>query len=157
VDCLAKRACIHSCRCRRRISALECLKTIYVQLISTGSQEDLSAELLRGHLAVLFGLLMRGNQANQTIILRARPEAPNQVQLESLLHEAREFVNFYTDLTSRVGAATVEDSLADESGEQLTVPQWRDATVERLIRDGKSDHVARDVIAFLETLRGISY
>jgi len=145
----AKRNCIRRCHCGNRTSALECLKVIYVQQNETGGKTSLSMELLRGHLAVLFGLLMRGSDANQLLILEALPGTLHQVKLESLLQEALEFVNFYTDLTTRVGAT---DSSAHDGSDMKPVPLWRDGTVERMVREGKSDCVAREVISFLRTL-----
>lgn len=85
---------------------------------------------LRGHLAVLLGLLMRGNPTNQAYILAALgvSAASNRVALARLVEQAREFVAFYAALG---GAGNRVDGSADE-------------------RDGR---VARDVVQFLAELR----
>lgn len=53
---------------------------------------------LRGHLAVLFGLLMRRNPANQDYLLNALAGASSRATLVTLVEQAREFVAFYDAL-----------------------------------------------------------
>jgi hypothetical protein len=116
---------------------------------SLGSVVDPGANYLRGHLAILFGLLMRDDPINQTVLLSAFAGSDNRVILDSLVDQAREFVTFYADLTSRmaVAVAAVEE---EENSEPLSDPQH---SVERMVRDGKGESVARDIVSFLESLR----
>jgi hypothetical protein len=122
---------------------------VYLQQNEAGEKTNVSAELLRGHLAVLFGLLMRESSVNERIILEALPGERNSVKVESLLHEARDFVNFYDDLTSRLAVAAEEGSKNDDKS---PADFWIDSRAERMIRDSKSQHVVHDVISFLATL-----
>jgi hypothetical protein len=66
---------------------------------------------LRGHLAVLFGLLMRGNPDNQEHILQSLSRS-NQT-LEQLAEQAREFVSLYNALSGGMEEATEERTARD--------------------------------------------
>jgi len=94
---------------------------------------------------------MRDDSVNQTILLYALSGSDNRVILDSLVDQAREFVVFYADLTSRmaVAVAAVEDQ-EEENSAPLSDPQH---SVERMVRDGKGESVARDIVTFLESLR----
>jgi len=117
--------------------------------ITSGSVVDPGANYLRGHLAILFGLLMRDDPVNQRVLLSALTGSNNRMILDSLVDQAREFVTFYADLTSRMAVvvAAVED---EEDKEPLSSPQH---SVEKMVRDGKGESVARDIVLFLESLR----
>jgi hypothetical protein len=119
--------------------------------VSSAPVVDPGANYLHGHLAILFGLLMRDDSVNQTILLYALSGSDNRVILDSLVDQAREFVVFYADLTSRmaVAVAAVEDQ-EEENSAPLSDPQH---SVERMVRDGKGESVARDIVTFLESLR----
>jgi hypothetical protein len=146
---LRKRSCLHNCTCPNAISALEILMHLYIQQQPPSSnaapahklkpapspEPELDAEadasFLRGHLAVLFGLLMRGSPVNQTTILAYLPtpsggvggKGSDRINLNRLVNQAREFVAFF---------AVVSGSSAD--GE-------------------KESKVARDIVRFLEQQR----
>ncbi|KAF8887325.1 hypothetical protein BD779DRAFT_1527473 [Infundibulicybe gibba] len=140
--CTLKRSCIHSCTCPDLIGALEILVQFYRRQLPPPSPQhtpphpsmdgepdvdtaaddvDADAAFLRGHLAVLFGLLMRGSLANQRAILAALPSTPmnatpkddQKQKLSQLTEQASLFVAFYTDISQNMGE---EDA---DSGERL--------------------------------------
>jgi len=96
--------------------------------------------MIRGHLAVLFGLLMRGSSANQDIILDALPGAG----LKGLIRHAKEFVGLYSEFMARV-ARGEGDNTGDAENDSEAATQIQ-------VRDGATQDVAQDVIRFLEDL-----
>jgi len=165
---LKKRACIRQCICstssgksKTPLSALDVLVQLYLhQLPSSTSTPQVKidpnsttleletgrdrggdtpdASFLRGHLAVLFGLLMERNAMNQAYILGALGrEQGDRGKLRRLVEQAREFAAFYAVLS--VGAGR-RDGHAD--GDQ-------EVEADAL----KESKVARDVVLFLESLR----
>ncbi|KAG5653614.1 hypothetical protein H0H81_011986 [Sphagnurus paluster] len=138
---LRKRACIRRCTCTRAISALDILVQLYTRYqpasdaahshspaqADDDAVDPADALFLRGHLAVLFGLLIRGCEANQEHILDALGGAR---ALRALVEQAREFVAFYAALGEGAGVS------ASASGVGGT-------------EDGQ---VAQDVVCFLEGL-----
>lgn len=145
-NCRGKRACIQACHCPQHVSALECLVQVYVQQ-GKDTDADPGAIFLRGHVAVLLGIVMRDNKANQRVLLGVLPGSSKQSKLHSLAAQAREFVVFYAGLTARLSAAaTVKDDDDDEDDEVKP-----DDNVERVVGDGNSQ-VAKDVVSFLEEL-----
>jgi hypothetical protein len=112
----------------------------------TGRERDtIDASFLRGHLAVLFGLLMRGNAVNQVYILNALGDVRVSVSrgerakeglrsgLERLIEQAREFAAFYALLSASGRGGQDGEAEAQEM---------------------KESKVARDIVLFLENLRG---
>lgn len=146
---LRKRSCLHNCTCPNAISALEILMHLYIQQQPPSSntapahelkpasspEHELNAEadasFLRGHLAVLFGLLMRSSPVNQTAILACLPtpsagiggKGSDRIKLNRLVDQAREFVAFF--------AVVSGGSVGGE----------------------KESKVARDIVRFLEQQR----
>lgn len=110
--------------------------------IITGSISDLGTNYLLGQLSILFGLLMRDDPVNQRTILSALTGSDSRAILDSLVDQAREFVTFYTDLSSRMAVAV--------AAVRLFSPQH---SVERMVRDGKGESIARNIVSFLESLR----
>ncbi|KAG6812337.1 hypothetical protein H0H92_003324 [Tricholoma furcatifolium] len=101
---LKKRTCIRNCTCPHPMSALDILINIYnsqaplpiatpVEKLESSPKEadppDPDALFLRGHLAVLFGLLIRDSATNEAHVRRML-EAPQR-----LVEHARDFVAFY--------------------------------------------------------------
>ena len=69
---------------------------------------------LRGHLAVLFGLLMRNSAENKNYILNAlRGTAGDRLTLENLAEQARELSAFY-DVLNNGGAGESEQRVASD-------------------------------------------
>jgi hypothetical protein len=167
--CTLPTSSLHSRKASRNtlLSALEVLTQLYVHQLSpststppirikkepesspspgTGvvlgrARDTADASFLCGHLAVLFGLLMRGNHANQEYILHALGDASvgittddrSKFGLERLVEQAREFAGFYA-LISGGGHVDHDGSIGAEAE----------------MRESK---VARDVVLFLESLR----
>ncbi|KIM44446.1 hypothetical protein M413DRAFT_24942 [Hebeloma cylindrosporum] len=160
---LKKRTCARKCSCPQSKSGIDILAELYAQQqhvkdepspsSSPQHQKPLAVEdtpetraeadasFLRGHLAVLFGLLMVGNPENQSMVLAALPSAspspapPNihvigkgkekhakRAKLARLVEQAKDFAVFYTVISNHTG------------GE-------------------KESKVAREVVRFLETQR----
>lgn len=79
---------------------------------------DADASFLRGHLAILFGLLMQGNKANQKAILSSlsRPldligggknSVVDKTNLDQLVDLAQDFVAFYAVINDSDGGREV--------------------------------------------------
>lgn len=148
--CSGKRACIQACQCPQRVSALDCLAQVYIQQFKGNKEVDPDADFLRGHIAVLLGLLMRDDRANQKVLLAALPGFSNRNKLASLAEQAREFVTFYAELAVRLSAAAAAKDKYDEEEDDLA-PRSDGHNGERIGRDGNG-HVAREVVSFLEKL-----
>ncbi|KAF8956935.1 hypothetical protein BDZ97DRAFT_2079509 [Flammula alnicola] len=145
---LKKRACAGKCTCSQPLSGIEILVDLYSQQqikieastvpLSEESPEfhaEAEASFLRGHLAVLFGLLMTSSPENQSAILAALPSSvtmtsPNAKKMKAakrakftrLVEQAKDFTAFYTAVSNNIG------------GE-------------------KESKVAKEVVRFLETQR----
>jgi hypothetical protein len=100
---------------------------------SEDSDPDAGAAFVRGHLALLFGLLVRGAPAGRTVLLAALPGVSARAKLARLAEDARAFVAFYAALADAGGAERPRGQ-AGVFGE-----------------DGGG--VAARTLAFLETLR----
>lgn len=139
-SCTALRQCAYACSCPNAIGVLECLASVYEQHLRV-EDDDPGTYIIRGHLAVLFGLLMRGSPSNQDIILDVLPGAG----LKGLIRHAREFVGLYTEFMARVarGERHDEEDVKDNSEEVITQIQ---------VKDGATQDVAQDIIEFLEGL-----
>ena len=157
--CPGKRSCIRDCTCAIRTSALSALVHVYAQLCSSSSDFD---AVVRGSIAVLFGLLMQDDKPNQQVLLDTLPGKTKRKKLEALVENARDFTAFYVRFAKRAREVTnggedldldalVEDDRRTEND--------RDGAAEgadglrRVVRDTKGEDVANGVIAFLETLR----
>ncbi|KAG6841121.1 hypothetical protein C0991_001690 [Blastosporella zonata] len=120
---LKKRACIHGCTCPHPISALDILITLYkrqappspspfksesepVEAATADHDHDSDALFLRGHLAVLFGLLIRGSPANEAYVL-GKLGGP-----ERLVEHARDFAAFYDAFGGEAEGRVARDVVA---------------------------------------------
>lgn len=137
-SCPAPRQCAYACTCPNAITVLECLASVYEQYLRI-KDDDPGTYIIRGHLAVLFGLLMRDSPANQDIILDVLPGAG----LKGLIRHAREFVGLYAEFMARVARGERHDAEDDNSEEDI--PQIQ-------VKDGATQDVAQDIIIFLESL-----
>jgi hypothetical protein len=146
--CAGKHACIQGCQCPQRVSALNCLTQIYIQQSKDSGTLDPGANFLRGHIAVLLGLLMCDNKANQKVLLATLPGSTNRSKLASLAEQAREFVTFYAELAIRLSAAAAAKH-KDDKEDDGSVARSNEHNVERMVSDRNGD-VAREVISFLE-------
>jgi hypothetical protein len=141
-QCPGKRACATACQCESAGSALECFIQIYEAYCS--SENDFET-VVRGHLAVLLGLLMRGHPRNQVILLRLLPGPTRQRKLESLMENAREFTLLYTEFVKKAA------NVIQMEGDDDTVEN-SDLNVEAAIRMSHGETVVNEVLGFLETL-----
>ena len=139
-SCQALRPCAYACTCPNAISILDCLVSVYEQHFRV-EDDDPGTFIIRGHLAVLFGLLMRGSPANQDIILDVLPGAG----LKGLIQHAKEFVGLYAEFMSRVSRGERHD--AEDAGDD---PE--DDISQIQVKDGATQDVAQDIIKFLEGL-----
>jgi hypothetical protein len=138
---------MQNCRCPNPISALECLVSIY--LWKSKANEDHSSSFLRGHLAVLFGLIMEGGDDNQSALLALLPGSSTRAKLNSLAEHAREFAVYYARLTSELAK---ENKETPPGSDDICVSSPR-RSLERIMQPGTGENVSRNVVAFLETLR----
>ncbi|KAJ3558253.1 hypothetical protein NM688_g1032 [Phlebia brevispora] len=162
IHCKGKRSCIPACTCASRTDALECLAHVYTQLCRSGNQFD---TVIRGHVAVLFGLLMQDSSRNQQTLLRTLPGATIGRKLHSLLENAKDFTAFYMRFSQRAAEAVNErphehedagqdQDYAEEderSGERTDMRL--DRGIQGVLHDGKGEDVAKNVISFLEALQ----
>jgi hypothetical protein len=102
--------------------------------------DDPGIHIIRGHFAVLFGLLMRGSAGNQNIILDTLPGAG----LEGLIRHAKEFVGLYAEFMARVARGGERQDVDDTDEEEITTQVQT--------KDSATQDVAQDVIKFLENL-----
>lgn len=74
---------------------------------SPEAHAEADASFLRGHLAVLFGLLMIDCPENQTEILASLPapsgKAKDRVKLNRLVDQAKDFAAFYSAVSGTIG------------------------------------------------------
>lgn len=133
---LKKRVCARRCTCSPSSNGLDILVSIYIaQGLKTESSEssppadateaEADASFLRGHLAVLFGLLMSENPENQSKILESLPlptsatssrvqknKTGNRVKLSRLAEQARDFVAFYAAINGHSEEGERESKIA---------------------------------------------
>ncbi|THH17311.1 hypothetical protein EW146_g3475 [Bondarzewia mesenterica] len=161
-SCPGKRACARICYCPERIGALECLVRVYLHhcrreaLELVVDADDPGAHIVRGHLAVLFGLLMRQSAANQAAVLEALPGSTRRAKLDALVGHARDFVGLYAAFMVRVAGGVGEkngEDQEDEEDEGQEGGKRARISVEKKGREGADADVARDIVAFLQMLR----
>lgn len=138
--CPARRRCAYACSCPNAVGVLECLGSVYEQYLRI-EDDDPGTNIIRGHLAVLFGLLMRGSPTNQDVILDALPGTG----LKGLIQHAKEFVGLYAEFMTRVTRGEKHDAGDAEDESEEIVAQMP-------VGDGATQDVAQDIIKFLESL-----
>ena len=154
--CTGKRACTVSCHCSSRTSALSCLALAYSRY-GKSEAEDGVESMIRGHMAVLFGLLMRDSPENQRVLLDTLPGISRKQKIEKLVEHARDFTNFYVNFTRRVSQVVQSQSQTldlDEDGpsEDLGGYAVEDDRVGRMLGDSHGAAVANEVVSFLDSL-----
>ena len=146
-ECRGSAECIRTCCCDNRSSMLHCLTFVYAQLHGAGDHGDATLDFLRGHLAVLFGLLMQNNPTNQEELLKSLPGSSDSAKLHTLLGQAREFLAVYADFRSRL-FATAGWCLSEEDVLFMSVVRH----VDHITEDRQAEKVAHDVIILLAAL-----
>lgn len=145
--CPAQRRCLRECTCPTRASALACLAEVYMHYLKSSSELD---AVIRGHMAVLFGLLMEHAPANQHALLAAIPGEDSWTKLGTLLQHAQDFTSFYVSLTRKMAEAHTREDAKQDEDEDVSAPTSASG---RAFRDSKGEAVAKGVIAYLKRLR----
>ncbi|KZV65469.1 hypothetical protein PENSPDRAFT_130956 [Peniophora sp. CONT] len=129
-SCSLTRACVQSCACTQRMPSLDVLAQLYLSASPANDMEDsdVTKAVLRGHLSVLLGLLMRGSEDNTSALRHLK---------DDLLGSAREFAGLYKVVMERVARVGAGD---EDEGE---VSQG----------EAKGADVAEEVVRYLEGLR----
>lgn len=151
--CLGKQTCTRTCRCASRRSALECLTLVYLERCKSDDDVD---PIVRGHMAVLFGLLMQECPENQRILLDALPGSCDKRKLSSLVEHAREFTLFYIEFTKKVSASVGSQPQVEEEELGSRDDHSVDGGFGAVLRDSQGETVAKNVISFLEGLKNHS-
>ncbi|TFY75736.1 hypothetical protein EWM64_g8276 [Hericium alpestre] len=156
-SCKAERACARACHCAARVNALEGLVRVYTdhRAPEDTDMDDPGAHIVTGHLAVLFGLLMRGSAENESIVLDALPGVTRRAKLDGLLGSVHEFAGLYREFMMRVarGEGKDDEEADGDDGDGATRGLGRGGSVDRAVRDGASEGVTQDVIELLQKLR----
>ncbi|CDO70629.1 hypothetical protein BN946_scf184748.g27 [Trametes cinnabarina] len=147
-DCPHKRGCVLGCHCPGRTSALTCLVQVYAEHASSSSELDI---VVRGHMAILLGLLMEHAPDNQQILLEVLPGTSRREKLSTLLQHAQEFTLFYVALTRKMAQARHRSQMAEETPSEAHEDTHPSAASMR--RDSKGEAVAKGVVIFLSKLK----
>lgn len=134
--------------------------------------------MLRGHVAILLGLLVQNDNKNQDLVLQALPSPPpnsnrstnargarsaDQAKLTGLIENAKEFAAFYVEFAKKISSTVVDER--DDEHSAMDVDEGNDDVSENLdkvvrgvnvrgmLKDRQGESVARDVIRYLEGLR----
>lgn len=129
------------------MSSLNCLAQVYGQYLKSSNELD---AVVRGHIAVLLGLLMERAPSNQRALLAALPGTSDRDKLGTLLHHAQDFTAFYVVLTRKMAQA--ENGGGEEESEEGGAPVSPSSS-SRVFKDAMGEAVAKGVIAFLTELR----
>ncbi|THH32549.1 hypothetical protein EUX98_g1637 [Antrodiella citrinella] len=121
--------------------------SVYLEFCKLDAELDV---VVRGHIAILFGLLMRGNTDVQRMLLEKLPGTTNKKKLAGLVDNAREFALFYVEFAKKASAAT--EGRNEEEGSREG-PVAGDVDMRQVLRDTQGESVARDVLSFLTSLR----
>ena len=153
VHCPGKRSCISVCACISRTSFLRCLAHVYIQLCQSANDLD---TVVRGHIAILFGLLMQDDWDNQTVLLNVLPGETKRRKLDSLLENAREFTAFYVRFAKKAAEVVHgkgnDDQESDNEDDNAARSEGA-LGIQRVLQDEKGEDVAKSVIIYLERLR----
>ncbi|KAI0694225.1 hypothetical protein BC835DRAFT_1274905 [Cytidiella melzeri] len=140
--CPGNRTCAVACRCPDAVNALQCLVQIYDQ--QCNAENDFGS-VVRGHIAILFGLLMQGHPRNQVILLRLLPGPSRRKKVESVMENAREFTLLYAEFVRKASNANHVEEDGDDT-------ESRDEDVDAATHVSHGETVVKQVLAFLENL-----
>lgn len=132
---------------------MACLGKVYAQHLSSSNELDV---VVRGHMAVLFGLIMDRAPVNQRTLLDALPGTSDREKLGVLLQHAQDFTLFYVALTREIAEARShdDDEGSDGMDNSMSTPGYPSASRRgRTLRDTKGEVVAKGVVSFLKRLR----
>ncbi|KAH8110316.1 hypothetical protein DFH11DRAFT_799969 [Phellopilus nigrolimitatus] len=115
-SCEGQKGCLLGCQCTNGINTISGIVNVYISLLKN-EDDDMNPDLhfLRGHLAVLIGLLLLQHQGfddysmprQMRSIIDDLPGPPDSVprKLDALITNIDEFSGLYATLTSRVSKA----------------------------------------------------
>ncbi|RIA86273.1 wings apart-like protein regulation of heterochromatin-domain-containing protein [Glomus cerebriforme] len=87
--CPGSRMCMRTCTCSSRESAVSCLVSLYNYQLEKGDDET-DSNIVAAYMAVLLGLLIKNNEANQQLIIDRLPDR----SVNSLINLLQQFVHF---------------------------------------------------------------
>jgi hypothetical protein len=146
-SCPGARPCVRACQCPGQQSVLECLSTVYTQYLDVHEKDPPESSFLRGYLAVLLGLLIKDDTANQTLVLAKLLGRSPSDKIGLLVAQCRSFLDLYNGTAASLSADSPRASpeFTDEATDQSRTP-W----------DKRGEEIACSVITSLEMLCGSS-
>ncbi|KAH8083331.1 hypothetical protein BXZ70DRAFT_900832 [Cristinia sonorae] len=145
-DCNADRGCCTACQCLVKSTGLDCLASVYLEFCELSGDMDV---VVRGHIAILFGLLLEANPSAQKAVLHKLPGATNKKKIGGLVDDAREFTLFYVEFAKKASAAAE----GGEEAEDEDTSMGKGADMRMVMHDSQGESVARDVLEFLTKLQ----
>ncbi|KIJ09076.1 hypothetical protein PAXINDRAFT_182178, partial [Paxillus involutus ATCC 200175] len=144
-SCPGARPCVRACQCPGQQSVLECLSTVYTQYLDVHEKDPPESSFLRGYLAVLLGLLIKDDTANQTLVLAKLLGRSPSDKIGLLVAQCRSFLDLYNGTAASLSADSPRASpeFTDEATDQSRTP-W----------DKRGEEIACSVITSLEMLCG---
>ncbi|CAG8445944.1 14452_t:CDS:10 [Acaulospora morrowiae] len=118
--CLGSYKCLRKCTCSSRESAVSCLVSLYNYQLEKGNDE--TDNMLAAYIAVLLGLLIKNNRANQSSIIdilffsRMFVRLPNR-SVSSLINLIQLFVHFNELIIGEDASANGPSPLVADQGQ----------------------------------------
>ncbi|KAG8930465.1 hypothetical protein FRC02_004129 [Tulasnella sp. 418] len=168
--CERRRGCVKACHCRGAAGALSCLVSLYNQQMERSKDaNNEEAHFLRGHLALLLGLLL-SHESIRAQLFSSLPGISDEERVDALVETIREFVSFYAEVAKKMkrlvaaedGESELEDSEAVERnrGESNINPSEATALTKSLANAGvaataidEDNRMSTEVIERLLSLR----
>ncbi|TDL27339.1 hypothetical protein BD410DRAFT_415216 [Rickenella mellea] len=99
MSCQGGPSCSPYCTCPTRITAFACLVSVYVALAKVEeTAEEPTEHVLRGHIAILFGIIMDSNRDIRGLLLDQLPGTSSARKLDNLIQQATDFAALYAEL-----------------------------------------------------------
>jgi len=149
--CLADWHCIRRCHCEDPVSGLACLAFVYHRFGKADDNNNPTIDFVRGHLAVLLGLLMCRSDTNQLELLAVLPGISNADKVNNLINQIQEFIMVYSKFITQLATTTSRNNDIGDIVDSDVI-QWKDWGIAGMLRDRKSEHAAYDVISHLKGL-----
>jgi len=97
---------------------------------SEADEDDPGTHIVRGHLAVLFNLLMRECPANEAAALGALPGTARRVKLDALVRNAREFVGLYAEFMMQLSRGARRTVTRRMMNGGVALSEWQEMGLE---------------------------
>jgi len=166
--CATTRSCLRGCRCHNKINGVQCIVNLYTGQTEESTQGgSAEANFLKGHLAVLLGLLSKDSSSFENI-MDLLPGDSRSSKLQSWIDSVTEFTSLYSELTARFAEAShldmpeEEEDLNDEGNPSPFIsPKSNHAaySTNSLLRiqesqgEEKGIELARNILQILEQFR----